>query len=128
MSFVCRLCPEHDGESCTTPPSPCLLPGVCKVAAGETGKFLLFKKKMKNKCKGEKERKRLFGGVWRSRVNKRALATVAGVGLINCHLCIDLLEHQMMTVLLSFAYIYLPWVPGLKAGGASRKCLSLFLY
>lgn len=58
MSFVCRLCPELDGESCTTPPSPCLLPGVFKVAAGETGKFLLFKKKMKKNVK--EERKLLF--------------------------------------------------------------------
>lgn len=117
------------GESCTTLPSPCLLPGVCKVAAGETGNFLLFKKKMKKKKrKGEKERKLLFGGVRRGRVNKRVLATVAGVGLINCHLWIDLLEHQMMAGPLSFAYLYLPWVPGLKAGGASRKLLSLFLY
>lgn len=128
MSFVCRLCPEHEGESCTTPPSPCLLPGVFKVAAGETGKFLLFKKKMKKKCKGGKERKLPFGGVWRGRANKKVLATVSGVGLINCHLCIDLLERQMMAVSLSFAYIYLPWVPGLKAGGSSRKLLSLFLY
>lgn len=83
---------------------------------------------MKKKCKGEKEKKLLFGGVWRGRANKKVLATVAGVGLINCHLCIDLLKHQMMAVSLSFAYIYLPWVPGLKAGGCSRKLLSLFLY
>lgn len=31
-----RLCPERDGESCTTPFSPCMLPGVWEAMAGKT--------------------------------------------------------------------------------------------